>query len=534
MNQKKYRIAFSGVFDLANYGDHLFPLIFEAEMRKMELDVELCLFSPLKGSKAFDPNIEVFSLDDLESKHLENQFDAIIVAGGELIHFMEFPQKLDISAKEFMKYTISKTWVIPSIVAGKYNIRLLWNLPGVPFHFHPPFSHLLKMLCANIDYLSVRNQFSKEVLIECGIEDQKINIYPDTAFKISEILDHNNLNEIRSNIRQINGKYIIFHSNRFIPEDEIPVVINSLSQLQEEGYKIVLLPLAYTHGDDTILSEINIKAKNRFILIDHVLSIEEMISILAGCELYIGVSFHGAITAAAFGRKVISYDFMENHKTKDLFSMMQQEVYYCNHADKLSYLIKQTMLNDVDINIKGLQKQLDLHFQNIKYTLCNEKIENRVNVITNEYVNAIRELIQQENTINYNLNSKNTYISELEAGIKWHLDHDEKRESRIKELEAGIKWHLDHDEKREARIKELEAGIIWHLDHDEKRETRIKELEDGINWHLNFEAEKDRASMQLVDKLEKSELQTNELRAKIFYMESSLSWKMTSWMRKKK
>ena len=44
---KKYNIAFTGVFDIENYGDHLFPLIFREKMKKKVIDCELFLFSPI-------------------------------------------------------------------------------------------------------------------------------------------------------------------------------------------------------------------------------------------------------------------------------------------------------------------------------------------------------------------------------------------------------------------------------------------------------------------------------------------------------
>ena len=31
---KKYNIAFTGVFDIENYGDHLFPLVFREKMKE--------------------------------------------------------------------------------------------------------------------------------------------------------------------------------------------------------------------------------------------------------------------------------------------------------------------------------------------------------------------------------------------------------------------------------------------------------------------------------------------------------------------
>ena len=35
---KKIKIAFTGVFDIDNFGDHLFPIIFENSLRKRMLN----------------------------------------------------------------------------------------------------------------------------------------------------------------------------------------------------------------------------------------------------------------------------------------------------------------------------------------------------------------------------------------------------------------------------------------------------------------------------------------------------------------
>jgi len=50
---KKIKIAFTGVFDIDNFGDHLFPIIFENSLRKRKIDVELFLFSPYESTQGF-------------------------------------------------------------------------------------------------------------------------------------------------------------------------------------------------------------------------------------------------------------------------------------------------------------------------------------------------------------------------------------------------------------------------------------------------------------------------------------------------
>ena len=144
-------------------------------------------------------------------------------------------------------------------------------------------------------------------------------------------------------------------------------------------------------------------------------------------------------------------------------------------------------------------------------------------------------------------------VKELEDGIAWHQNNDIKSkqyiqqlENRVKELEDGIAWHQDNDIKRkqytqrlENRVKELENGIVWHQDNDEKSklyiqqlENRIRELDGHIIWHNSNNEDLSKNIIYLEDQLKISENKNNILRSKIYQMESSLSWKITKWMRR--
>lgn len=90
---KKIKIAFTGVFDIDNFGDHLFPIIFENSLRKRKIDVELFLFSPYESTQGFGIAKKVYSIREMEKLHKINKFDAIVVGGGEIIHFYSFKQK---------------------------------------------------------------------------------------------------------------------------------------------------------------------------------------------------------------------------------------------------------------------------------------------------------------------------------------------------------------------------------------------------------------------------------------------------------
>lgn len=372
MKKNKYKIAFTGVFDLANYGDHLFPLIFREIMKKEKEIFEIYLFSPFEGVQAFDETVRVYSLFDLERMHEEVTFDAIIVGGGEIIHLHSFEHKY---RNKYIEYPIYNCWIIPAIVAQKYNILLAWNNPGVPFHFSSMYKKFVKNLMKTVDYISVRNQFSVEALMEIGIDRDEISLCPDTAFLLPQIYEMKKL-KITSEklLGGIAKRYIVFQCNKLIDEKSLNLAIEALLKLKNTGYEIVLLPLAYTNEDDVFESEINRKIGNQFYGFDRKLSLEETISVLACCEMYIGVSFHGAITAYSFGKKVVGFDFFFNKKTKDLFDIMGLPELYVTDALKLDETIEK-VFNEKDVSEykSRIEKDLEKHFNNLKQIMNTEK-----------------------------------------------------------------------------------------------------------------------------------------------------------------
>ena len=78
------RIALCGVFDIPNYGDHLFPLVLREELSRRGYAGNVVLFSPFQAEESFVENSNVHSLDDLERMHMEEPFSAIVVGEGRL------------------------------------------------------------------------------------------------------------------------------------------------------------------------------------------------------------------------------------------------------------------------------------------------------------------------------------------------------------------------------------------------------------------------------------------------------------------
>jgi|GEM_PF-199557 polysaccharide pyruvyl transferase WcaK-like protein/Uri superfamily endonuclease len=523
MTDKKLKIAFSGVFDLANYGDHLFPIVFKAMMETRGLDVALFLFSPIACNEALnEDNVPVYALSDLEKMHLDICFDVIIVGGGGIIHFFDVQVKTTLDTEQYSDYPIYQTWLIPSLVAHKYDLPLIWNSPGITFRQEGMYSHLTKAFCDDIDYLSVRNSFSMDVLLECGVQPERINLSIDSAFAISQIPEVFAL-RVEADAR-LKGNYIVFHTNRFISEDDIPVVVELMDSLAAQGYKIVLLPLAYTHGDDIILKRINQISGERYIIFDKTLHFREMMNILAGCTLYIGTSFHGAITAIAYGKKAVAFDFMHNTKTKDLFQFLGLESNYLCEVEKLKNTVKRVLQDDSAPNLMEIQSILSTHFDNISKILRGEYTRsNRTREFTTDLIKGIAD--------------SEGYL-QLKASLDWYIvhaknqqEHIENQNKQIEVLNESLNWHIDHVKKQQEhsenqnkQIEVLNESLDWHIDYVKKQQEHIE--------YQNKQMEELRESN--TEEIQRLNKKIVDLQQTICEMETSFPWRITRFLRKYK
>lgn len=480
---KRFRIAFTGVFDLANYGDHLFPIVFQSEMERRNLDFQFFLFSPFACKQAFDKSTDVFALTDLENMHLQSPFDAIIVGGGEVTHFLQSPEKLQIGDKEYREYPISQTWIIPSLMALKYNIPLIWNAPGAnSFHFAEPFRWMAQALCTSVDYLSVRNETSRQILLECGVSGEKIQVCPDTALLISDIVPYNSLDTVKDSLLPFSQEYVVFHTNRFLSEEGINAAIDCLDMLQNKGYKVVLLPLAYTHGDELILHEINKRADFRYTEFSKTLSLNEMMSVLACSSLYIGSSFHGCVTSVAYGKKAVVFDIFRNKKTEDLLKTFHLEKYFVIHPQQLLHAVEDILGNDISVDLGPTKDRLKRHFDDI-YRFISETYtgEKRISSFIEGYLKSLDsfrtmsdrlssdELAKAEE-ISREVVQARQYIAAMQSDIAAKSSYITKKERECLEAQSYIR-QLEQSTKQEKQLREEQ------MEQEKQREKQIAELE---------------------------------------------------------
>ena len=357
-----FRIAHVGVFDIANYGDHLFPRVLTHELETRGYDGDIVLFSPYAGDEPFMQDVPVFSLTQMEMMHQKEPFDAIVVGGGEIIHWRRYSQRKPGEAEQTVDYPMDHIWMIPCLMRLKYGVPIFWNACGVPYEFDSSDRGIVRFICSNVSYLSVRNDFSKNALLKCGVPESDIHVVPDTAFLLKNAMGDLAVEETLKSVFPGLEDYVVFHCNPFISEHDLQIAAIALRDLHDRGFQIALLPLAYTHGDDEILGKLKSRLAFDVYLPEVMLSLEETIAVIAGASLYIGVSLHGVVTAAAFDRKYIAFDYHANQKTRALLEQLNRQGYYLTQASELSHTIERALTRWSEGDLNPITTSIGKHF----------------------------------------------------------------------------------------------------------------------------------------------------------------------------
>lgn len=458
----KYNIAISGTFNVENYGDLMFPVIFEKALKKRNIDFNLFLFSPEKTcKKASDESVMVYAIDEISKIHAQYPLDAIIVGGGALVHYNKISVKFP-DEDVVVPYDICESWYYPIEFATRNNINLIFNSPQIPYQVPEKLKDVTCAAFDNCDYISLRDDTSKQYLIE-SYGDKKapnINVFPDSVCCIADLISIDELDELRKNIITFDDKYAIIQFNPQKPQDDDENLVKIINKLKEQNLKVLLLPIGYTHGDDFILEKFNTENNTDCTIIKRKLNIFETAAVLSGCAIYIGSSFHGAITAIAYGKKAISYNYIyPKNKNKEIFHMYEISDFIGETAEEVLTILEKMLSGNLIFNpaLDKVLNQVNDYFDNV---CC--LIKNKTKLKTNNYlsfakplINLLHEIVKLENDLTKtccDLKMQEEYSGNLENIINQHLTEIKHCHEYISNLEKN---NLDQDDY----IKTIEAQI---------------------------------------------------------------------------
>ena len=237
------RVGIVGTFDVANFGDLLFPLIAEHELTRRLGEVELTRYSyrELAADEWVYAVRPVQNLaDDIGS------LDLLIVGGGDLIRVDSDVAPGYVPTSTAIHHPTGY-WLMPTVVARSAGVPVVWNAVGVVQPM-PDWARELVALGAEAAIeVTVRDEASLEAIRATGAAATP-RLVPDTSFGIQGLLGHNAGATAFLDELGVNGRYVVVQSSPGLAasRDEIA---SALAGLSESGVQILELPISPVLGD---------------------------------------------------------------------------------------------------------------------------------------------------------------------------------------------------------------------------------------------------------------------------------------------
>jgi hypothetical protein len=335
-------ITHLGTFDVENYGDLLYPIIFRQMLKNRDASLQIRHYSPTAGEAPQEAGFETHSLRTLFEGSAEPC--TLVVGGGDILrtdwdvvasHYGTnshvsygglrrsigtlngfnylFRRKIGrLDPANFYANRFRDRWMSYR-AAGPFLIDT-GNLPtgssvsylscGVPHDFNPVERSRVKTVLDQARFIYLRDEQSAEKLRRAGVE-RAIHVAPDLAVTVSDQFDQEGQVRRGQEILARSGvergrSFLCFQCNSYPGFDE-EEIIQQLRRYQEKtDSAVVLLPIGYCHGDREFLETLA-RRSGGALKYARACSIFDIIGIIAASDLFVGTSLHGNITALSFG-----------------------------------------------------------------------------------------------------------------------------------------------------------------------------------------------------------------------------------------
>lgn len=301
--KKSYSILVSGYFGYNNIGDEAILKGLIDGIREISDNIEIVVLSKNPDWTMAKYNVKAVNRSKISDIiRAIKSCDMLVSGGGSLLQ--------DITSRKSILYYLA---ILKMAMIFKKKTFIYSQGIGPITHWRNKF--LTRSILNQVDFINVRDNQSKRVLSELGINRDDILVTCDTVFGINkpsgdagkEILEKLNVDMSKKNIA-----YTIIdwkkYRNRTIEE-----IIKSVEfVLEREDVNIILIPFFY-HVDLDIETEIYEKLKKKYdniYLVKEYLHIERYLSLTRNMDIMLSMRLHGLIFATLMGAYPIgiSYD----------------------------------------------------------------------------------------------------------------------------------------------------------------------------------------------------------------------------------
>jgi polysaccharide pyruvyl transferase WcaK-like protein len=308
------RIAIWGTFDVANYGDLLFPRIFEHEVTRRLPGAAVRSFSPL-GDRHPIPLSGGFDSEPLgrwtpqRAAQLADELDFVAIGGGEIIHTHDelYGIWYEIPKPELEGLRPSDFFIDGVGRDNEPRCPTAWHGVGIPFDFDDAEAARVRAALADRCYVSVRDELSRDRLARAGV-DREIHVVPDSAFVLDRLMTPELIAKRVGFLRSIEAyptderPLVVQGSNALMPfVDDIGTALRDLLRAEASPPPIVLLDTGPCNGDAEFAEAIAPYFDRRPYRVSEGTTVDDIAAAIACSRGFIGLSLHGNLTAFVYG-----------------------------------------------------------------------------------------------------------------------------------------------------------------------------------------------------------------------------------------
>ncbi|HEV7846150.1 MAG TPA: polysaccharide pyruvyl transferase family protein, partial [Thermoleophilaceae bacterium] len=239
------RVGIVGGFDVANFGDLMFPYLAEHELGSRLGDVELVRYGyrELAGGDWIYPVRSLGRLrDDVD------ELDLVLVGGGQIVRLDPGVAEGYLPEDPSLHHPTA-FWMLPSLLAAAAGVPLAYNAPGVSDISDEWARPLARAALEAADVLAVRDVDSAE-RVRAVWPDAEIAVVPDTAFGIRALVPHAPSEAQRAFLDAcgVSPPYLVVQPT----PDLMPFgdrLAPALRRAADEGLAILALPAGPVHRD---------------------------------------------------------------------------------------------------------------------------------------------------------------------------------------------------------------------------------------------------------------------------------------------
>ncbi len=290
-----------GTFDVANYGDLLFPLL--AQKRLDSLKARVTAVSPRGSCRVWEDCFPAHGSDHI--LEITDAPNGVLIGGGNIITLK--PSRLpDYDHGSLPLFAYPDIWVGASSLAEK-DIPVCWNAPGVPIAFSSEQKPLVRDCIERCSYVSVRDQQSRNLLLDAH-PDADVSVFPDPAWEVSRLWTTSQLDQAYQKMFTSRGqdaspRAISVHLNsRYMASESNEKVARHLDTIARRfDAQMILLAIGPCHRDDALARKVGNLMTTGPLVVDEPASLIEIASGISNSLVYVGSSMHGLITGFSFG-----------------------------------------------------------------------------------------------------------------------------------------------------------------------------------------------------------------------------------------